>query len=246
MIPAERGALLEPLQRQLGYTFQQIVLLDQALTHRSYTHEVSGNSKDYERLEFLGDTILSLLISEELYTRYPQAREGTLSQLRAGLVSQPTLATVARQLDLGRLLRLGRGEEQSGGRDKASILAAAFEAVVAALYRDGGLAIVRQIVLGCFAVLLDQVTDLVSGQDYKSLLQAWTLSAFGCLPAYQVIDEEGPAHQKTFHVQLSLPQAYCCVGVGRSKKAAEQQAAQQLLTLLQQAGQTTAGDLAGR
>ncbi|MGE3536992.1 MAG: ribonuclease III [Candidatus Tectimicrobiota bacterium] len=246
MISAERLALLEMFQSRLGYTFRTIVLLDQALTHRSYVHEMPGTWEDYERLEFLGDAVLGLLISEEVYSRHPHASEGGLSQLRAGLVSQAALAEVARQLDLGQVLRLGRGEAQNGGQHKASILAAAFEALLAALYLDGGLSVTRQVVVTCFAHLRPQMSQLALPQDYKSLLQVRTLSAFGCLPTYRVIREEGPAHQKTFHVQLTLQHGYHCVGVGRSKKAAEQHAAQQLLEHLLHTEQASAADLAGR
>ena len=126
MITADRAALLAVFQARLGYTFANISLLDQALTHRSYVHETVGNAADYERLEFLGDAVLGLIISAYVYTAYPTAREGQLSQLRARLVNQETLASLARQLDIGRFLLLGRGEDQHGGRDKASLLAAAF------------------------------------------------------------------------------------------------------------------------
>src|SRR5262249_24769246 len=132
-------ALLALVQTHLGYAFQNVALLEQAVTHRSYAHEVAGDQADYERLEFLGDAVLGLMISAYIYIVYPCAREGQLSQLRAYLVQQQTLADLARQLELGRFLLLGRGEHQHGGRTKDSLLAAAFDAVVAAVYRDGGL-----------------------------------------------------------------------------------------------------------
>lgn len=243
MISAERGALLAVFQRRLGYTFQNLALLDQALTHRSYAHEASDSPGDYERLEFLGDAVLGLMIGLEVYTRYPHAREGALSQLRACLVRQTALAAVARQLELGHFLRLGRGEEQNGGRDKDSLLAASFEAVVAALYLDGGATRAQQVIVDYFAALHSSEECETAGQDYKGLLQAHALSLFGCLPTYRTVQEEGPAHQKVFHVQLTLPQGHQCVGRGRSKKAAEQQAAQQLLALLSQTA--TASEVGG-
>jgi len=138
VITPERGALLAVFQARLEYTFQNLTLLNQALTHRSYAYEVAGSDGDYERLEFLGDAVLSLLISAYVFTAQATAREGQLSQLRARLVNQGTLAMLARQLDLGRFLLLGRGEDQHGGRNKSSLLAAALEAVVAAIYLDGG------------------------------------------------------------------------------------------------------------
>lgn len=234
MITAERPALLTLFQVHLGYTFQNVALLEQALTHRSYAHEVVGDQADYERLEFLGDAVLGLMISAYLYTAYPLAREGQLSQLRARLVNQPTLAYLARQLDLGRFLLLGRGEQQHGGRDKDSLLAAAFEAVIAAVYCDSGLLQTQEVFVRHFMLVIEQCATVRPDWDYKGALQTRALSAFGCTPTYQVLREEGPAHQKTFHVQLTLNHAYWCVGIGHSKKAAEQQAAKQLLALLQQ------------
>jgi ribonuclease-3 len=234
VITPERGALLAVFQARLGYIFHNLTLLNQALTHRSYAYEVSGGDGDYERLEFLGDAVLSLLVSAYVFTTQATAREGQLSQLRARLVNQGTLATLARQLDLGCFLLLGRGEDQHGGRQKDSLLAAALEAVVAAIYLDGGFLQTQEVFWRCFLAAIEQCISAWPDGDYKGLLQAQTLSIFGCLPMYQVLHEEGPAHQKIFHVQLTLNHEYRCVGIGRSKKAAEQHAAKQLLALLQQ------------
>jgi len=234
VITPERGALLAVFQARLGYTFHNIALLNQALTHRSYAYEVSESDGDYERLEFLGDAVLSLLVSAYVFTTQATAREGQLSQLRARLVNQGMLATLARQLDLGHFLLLGRGEDQHGGRNKDSLLAAALEAVVAAIYLDGGLQQTQEVFWRCFLSTIEQCTSAMPDGDYKGLLQTQTLSIFGCIPTYQVLREEGPAHQKTFHVQLTLNHEYQCVGIGRSKKAAEQHAAKQLIELLQQ------------
>jgi len=234
VITPERGALLAVFQARLGYTFQNLALLNQALTHRSYAHEAGGSHGDYERLEFLGDAVLSLLVSAYVFTTQATAREGQLSQLRARLVNQGTLATLARQLDLGCFLLLGRGEDQHGGRRKDSLLAAALEAVIAAIYLDGGLLQTQEVFWGCFLAAIEQYTSAMPDGDYKGLLQTQTLSIFGCLPTYQVLREEGLAHQKIFHVQLTLNHEYRCVGIGRSKKAAEQHAAKQFLALLQQ------------
>jgi dsRNA-specific ribonuclease len=144
------------------------------------------------------------------------------------------LATLARQLDLGRFLLLGRGEDQYGGRDKDSLLAAALEAVIAAIYLDSGLQQTHEVFWRCFRAAIEQCTRAMPDGDYKGLLQTQALSIYGCIPTYQVLREEGPAHQKIFHVQLTLNRDYQCVGIGRSKKAAEQHAAKQLLALLQQ------------
>jgi ribonuclease III len=234
VITPERGALLAVFQTRLGYTFHNLTLLNQALTHRSYAYEVSGSDGDYERLEFLGDAVLSMLVSTYVFTTQATAREGQLSQLRARLVNQGTLAALARQLDLGRFLLLGHGEDQHGGRNKESMLAAALEAVIAAIYLDGGLQQTQEVLWRCFRAAIEQCTSAMPDGDYKGLLQTRTLSRFGCIPTYQVLYEEGPAHQKIFHIQLTLNHEYRCVGIGRSKKAAEQQAAKQLLELLQQ------------
>lgn len=237
MITADRAPLLVAFQTRLGYTFRHLPLLDQALTHRSYVHETPGGAADYERLEFLGDAVLGMIVSAHVYTAYPRIREGQLSQLRARLVNQEALARLARQLDLGRCLRLGRGEDQQGGRTKASLLAAALEAVIGALYLDGGYLPAQEVVLRHLRPVIEQGAMLMPGWDYKSQLQAQTLRTFGCLPAYRVVRAEGPAHHKSFHVELTLHQQYTCIGIGRSKKAAEQHAAKQLLELLQQGGE---------
>ena len=160
--------------------------------------------------------------------------EGQLSQLRACLVRREGLSALARHVELGRFLLLGRGEERCGGRAKDSLLAAAFEAVLAAIYLDGGWEEAQRVFLQCFTSMIEQWESLHVERDYKSLLQQRTLHAFRTTPTYCVVHEEGPAHQKTFHVQLTLNHTLCCMGIGRSKKAAEQQAAAQLLALLQQ------------
>jgi ribonuclease III len=216
----------------LGYTFRVLALLDRSVTHKSYTNELVGAQEDYERLEFLGDAVLGLIIATYLYTTYPTASEGHLSILRARIVSESGLATLAGQLDLGRFLLLGRGEEQTGGRHKDSLLAAALEAVIGAVYLDGGFLQAQEVFLRCFASAIEHTVRSTRDFDYKGLLQEQALQVFGCLPTYRVVREEGPAHQKTFHVQLTVTRAYRCVGVGRSKKAAEQQAAKQLLEQL--------------
>ncbi|ETX03084.1 MAG: hypothetical protein ETSY1_01285 [Candidatus Entotheonella factor] len=227
----ERG--LAELQDRLGYTFRDAHLLDCALTHKSYANEM-GLAYHYERLEFLGDAVLELIVSTYLYLAYPAAHEGQLSKLRSCLVNAEAFAALARQLDLGALLQLGRGEARSGGHNKNSLLAAALEAVVGALYLDGGFVRARDIFLTSFATALETRVHRAQVWDYKGLLQEQTLSLFGCTPTYRVVCEEGPAHQKTFHVQLSLNrEAYDCIGTGRSKKAAEQHAARQLLERLQ-------------
>ena len=232
----ERAERLALFQQRLGYCFMAPERLDRALTHRSYAAEAAEDTGDYETLEFLGDAVLGLILGTYLYERYPHCNEGQLSQMRSHLVSERNLAGLARQMELGDFLLLGRGEERSGGRQKDSLLAAALEAVLAALYLDTGLQRTREVFMGCFAEAIERRLASPQGQDYKGLLQQKALGAFGCVPTYQTVCEEGPPHQKTFHVRLSLTPEYDCIGVGPSKKAAGQHAAQQLLRRLRQRG----------
>lgn len=236
MIDAERAASLQRLQERLGYTFRNLALLDHGLTHKSFAYEMAAGRGHCERLEFLGDAVLDLIVSTYLYTILPAASEGQLSTVRARLVNEKSLAMLARHLDLGAFLLLGRGEEQSGGRTKPSLLAAALEAVVAAMYLDGGPLAAQEVFLRCCLPLLAPWVCATPVRDYKGLLQEHTLHTFGCLPTYHVVREDGPAHQKTFHVRLTLNHEYGCMGVGRSRKAAEQHAARQLLEQLQPSG----------
>jgi ribonuclease III len=232
VISAERAICLAELQQRLAYTFRDLRKLHCALTHRSYVHESATRAADYERLEFLGDAVLGLIVGTYLYLRYPHYSEGQLSQLRARVVSTSGLAELARQLRLGDFLLLGRGEEQSGGRAKESILAAAFEAVIAAIYLDASLQVTQAWFLRHFAPIIEHWITATWDRDYKSLVQAHTLRMFGCIPMYRVVREDGPAHCKTFHVCLTLSPDYECTGAGPSKKIAEQEAAKQLLALL--------------
>jgi ribonuclease-3 len=232
VINTERAASLAALQEKLGYTFHTPAILNCALTHKSYASE-AGIHCHYERLEFLGDAVLDVIVSTYLYTTYPTCGEGQLTKLRARLVNASSLAELACQIDLGNALLLGRGEERSGGRGKHSLLAAALEAVIAAIYLDGGLAVAQEVFWRCFTPAVTCRLTSAQGRDYKGLLQEYALRVFGCMPTYDVIREEGPAHQKTFYVQLTLHGASGCIGIGQSKKAAEQQAAQQLLAVLQ-------------
>ncbi len=229
MITAERAVCLAVLQERLNYTFSDLTLLNCALTHKSYAHEMGIEQENYERLEFLGDAVLDLIVSDYFYTTHPASNEGHLSKLRAYIVSESGLTVLAKQLNLGHFLLLGRGEEQTGGRHKASLLAASFEAVIAAIYLDADLRVVQNVFLSTFGSILTQRLASSRPQDYKGLLQKHALGRYGCLPIYNIVHEEGPAHQKTFHVQLSLNRQFCSTGIGPSKKAAEQHAAKQTL-----------------
>jgi ribonuclease-3 len=225
---------LDEAQQVIGYTFRNAGLLDEALTHTSYVNEFKDRgSRDNERLEFLGDAVLALLISEHVAAALPESTEGALSKLRAHLVSEATLARVARRLDMGRLLRLGRGEERTQGRDKDSILANTLEAVLAAVYRDGGLDAARGFARRVFARELDEAAGSDAGGevpgDYKTRLQEWCQQRHGDVPQYATAKESGPDHQKTFVIHVSVQGRVLGRGTGRNKKEAEQAAAQEAL-----------------
>jgi ribonuclease III len=205
-------------------------LLDLALTHRSYAYEHGGLPTN-ERLEFLGDSVLGVIVTEALYTRHPDLPEGQLAKLRAAIVNSRALASLARQLDIGAYLKLGRGEEISGGRDKSSILADAVEAVIGAFYLDRGTEATRDLVLRLFAELLEDAASLGAGLDWKTSLQELAASLSLGIPEYTVI-ESGPDHEKYFEATARLSGEGVGEGTGRSKKEAEQRAAEQAWTSL--------------
>jgi ribonuclease III len=237
------------LEQTLGYHFQRPALIQQALTHSSQareleslqTSDISTRFGDNEQLEFLGDAVLGLVTSQELFQRFPGFREGELSKLRAHLVSEKHLIRVARELELGKYLRLGRGEEKSGGRAKPALLVDALEAVLAAMYLDGGLDVTRAFIL--HRILGPELSDMALDggavlpiTDFKSALQE-KLQAKGCpQPSYVLVREEGPEHNKTFTVEVKLrlpggPESGEVVAraTGSTKKKAEQDAARQAL-----------------
>jgi ribonuclease III len=223
----------EPLQAALGYRFQDQARLEEALTHKSYVNEQKGVAcRDNERLEFLGDAVLSLVISEYLAACLPDSTEGVLSKLKAQLVSESSLERVARRLQLGGYLKLGRGEELSDGREKASLLADAVEAILAAVYLDGGFEASRRVTLHIFSTEVRQVGVRVhqaGSEDYKTQFQEWCQKRYDTLPHYVTIRESGPDHDKRFEVEVTVRAEVVGAGSGRSKKEAEQQAAKQAL-----------------
>ena len=218
------------------YRFNNPALLEEALTHKSHVNERKGAARPHnERLEFLGDAVLSLIISDHLARLYPQLSEGALSKLKATLVSESSLAQAARRLQLGSLLRLGRGEERSQGREKNSLLADALEAVIAAVYLDGGLEASRVFTEGVLAHELAQADaqqGAPGGEDYKTRLQEWCQQRYDELPWYDTVRESGPDHQKLFEVEVRVKGDLMGSGRGFSKKEAEQMAAQQALERL--------------
>jgi ribonuclease-3 len=225
----------DAMQQAIGYVFSRPHLLEEALTHKSYVNEVKAKGeKDNERLEFLGDAILALIISDYLTTSFPDSSEGDLSKRKARLVSEASLSRAARRLDLGSVLRLGRGEELTQGREKPSLLANALEALIAAIYLDGGMEAARVFTLrACAPDLQEQqeVEEPSITQDYKTRLQEWCQKQYDTLPQYVTVRESGPDHQKTFEVELSIRGDVLGVGVGRTKKEAEQKAARQAFLL---------------
>ena len=223
----------EKLQMLIGYHFSDASLLSEALTHRSYANEQRIRCADNERLEFLGDAILGLVIAETLFSSDPQRPEGELSRLRAELVNAGTLAQLARQIDLGASLHLGRGEVKAGGSDKENILADAFEALLGAIYLEGGIAAVRPVILQLFSQAMTEKTKLRGNSDYKSQLQEYLQALQQTPPEYVLIATEGPEHDRTFVVEARTPGQVLGVGQGRSKKEAEQAAAAAALTTLQ-------------
>ena len=234
------------LQQALGHQFRRVELLEQALTHTSQAREqeaqqAAGTARvgDNEQLEFLGDAILGFIVSEELFQRFPHFREGELSKLRAHLVSEKHLIRVARELNLGAYLRLGRGEENSGGRHKTALLVDALEAVLAALFLDGQLVPVRALVLG--HILEPELQRLASNghclplTDYKSALQERLQAAGRSQPTYVLVETQGPEHRKVFTVEARLRSTdapkteFVGRAEGSTKKEAEQEAARQVL-----------------
>jgi ribonuclease-3 len=235
-----RESEITALEQSLGHHFQRPELLAQALTHSSQAREVEALGApggDNEMLEFLGDAVLGLVTSEALFHRFPKFQEGHLSKLRAHLVGQRHLLQVAEQLQIGHYMRLGRGEEKSGGRNKASLLVDALEAILAALYLDGGWGVARDFIVRVIVepelAHMKLETSAIPVMDFKSALQEALQARGGAQPNYVLVKEEGPEHKKTFTVEVRLPEDGVAQFVGRAqgttKKRAEQDAARQAL-----------------
>ncbi len=220
------------LQDTLQYRFKDVQHLQEALRHSSFVNEQSDpNLRDNERLEFLGDAVLNLGIGHLLMRQYPMLREGDLSRIRANIVNESQLAEIARGLELGPCLQMGKGEIQTGGFEKNSILANAIEAIIAAIYLDGGYHQAFDVIEHHFGRLIEMGPDLTTGQDFKSRLQEIAQSRIKEVPTYRVAAETGPDHDKTFHVTMSIGDLETH-GKGKSKKLAEQDAARKALELL--------------
>jgi ribonuclease-3 len=227
----ERAEQLRSLEARLDVRFRDLSLLNLALTHGSYAHEGgTDRAGTYERLEFLGDAVLNLVVSDHLYRRFPDRSEGDLARLRARLVNEPTLADIARSLELGSYILLGRGEERGGGRERASMLADVLEAVVGAVYLDSGYGVAHAVVSRWYAERLEGLEEAPG--DFKSQLQEFVQQKDRRLPRYRITATEGPDHAKAFVAVVEVGGRVLGEGRGRTKKDAEQAAAAEALARL--------------
>ncbi len=223
---------LKELQKSIGYEFKQELLLKNALTHSSYAHEKTIRGiTDNERLEFLGDAVLELVSSEFLFETHPEMNEGQMTKLRASLVCEQSLAGCARKIGLGQYLLLGNGEDLTGGRERDSILSDAWEAIIGAMYLDGGFTSAKEFIRNH---VLQDIEHKKLFYDSKTILQEVIQNEFKQTLHYKLLSEEGPDHNKTFTVQAYMDETPLETGAGRTKKAAEQEAAYQSLLQLKQ------------
>ncbi len=229
--------IIKGLEGKLHYTFKDKPLLIKALSHSSFANELKSKNikaECNERLEFFGDSVLSLTVSEYLYTNYPDLPEGELSKVRAGTVCEKALAKFAREIELGKYLFLGHGEEITHGRERPSILADAFEAVLAAMFIDGGIAPVKEFLLPFATEEIKQIIARGNTKDYKSMLQQFIQQEQGDVLEYRLVSESGPAHERVFETEAYLNNNVIGKGIGRSKRESEQMAAKEALALFGQ------------
>lgn len=230
---SERKKKLIEFQDIIGVNFDNIDLLDNALTHTSYAnqHNLTYNHHN-ERLEFLGDAVLSIVVSEYLYKKYKNKPEGKLTKIRAGVVCESSLAEISRKLTVNQYLRIGRGEELSGGREKDSLVADACEAIIAAIYLDKGIEIVKEFIIGNFSDKIELTGRGKSYNDYKTRLQEHVQKSSPTIIKYAVVSESGPDHNKMFETEVHFNNKCYGRGMGKSKKEAEQNAAREALNSL--------------
>ena len=233
-ISPQREKELQEIEKKLKTSFLNKALLNQALTHSSYGHE--AKAPDNERLEFLGDAILKLVVSEYLYHKFPERAEGDLTKIRAAVISDDTLAGVGRRLYLGDYLLLSANEKRTGGARRKSNQANAFEAVIGAVFLDAGIGKSRELILGLLEAEIEKVSREGYIRDYKSALQEFTQKHKWELPRYRVIKETGPKHRKVFWMEVKIKGRRYGVGRGRNKKESEQRAAMQALRRLKMEG----------
>lgn len=232
---ASRAMAVEAMQKVIGYEFKNPLILEEALTHSSYANEHRNISvKDNERLEFLGDAILDLVISEYLFKKHPEMPEGDLSKLRASIVCEGSLAKTAKNIHLGEHILLGKGEEMTGGRERASILADGFEAITGALFLEGSFDLSKSFLTKTLIRQVEGITSLEDlYTDYKTLLQESIQKESSVPIHYEVVGEEGPDHDKHFYVEVCHGEEVLGKGCGKSKKEAEQDAAKRALDKLE-------------
>lgn len=235
MLSVARLNQLKEFEQLLGYVFQDRDLLNQALTHKSYSKEVrNGSPLDNERLEFLGDAVLKIVVSTYLYNKFPEQHEGYLTKMRASVISDATLAEVGNKQNLGKYMLLSNNEIANGGAQRKSNVANAMEGLFGACYLDGGLKQAERIVLGFMEPVIKEVTTSDQNYDYKSLLQEQVQGLGWKLPEYRVIQENGPEHDKIFKIQVRVGKGlkkFKEEGLGHTKKEAEQQSAKKVLEL---------------
>jgi ribonuclease-3 len=231
---------LDQLCKKLNYRFTRTETIEEALRHSSYVNENREYKlKDNERLEFLGDAVLDLAISHILMDKFTDLKEGDLSKYRATIVNENGLCKVARELELGEYILLGKGEEMTNGREKSSILANTMESVLGALYLDAGFEKAREIIKDLFYLQINNIKSKKSNYDYKSMLQEHTQNHLKILPEYLLIDEDGQPHNKTFRAAVKIGEELMAEGTGRSKKEAEQKAAKEAFYCLQNQKENT-------
>lgn len=222
----------EQVSKRLNLPFENYFLLSRALTHRSYLNENKDAIEDNERLEFLGDAVLDFIVAEWLYNHYPEKPEGDLTRLRAALVHTDQLAKFAKEIKLGQALRLGRGEIQAGGRERLTLLCDAFEALIGALYLQGGIQAVNQFMMPLLENVVDEIFIHHLDEDTKSRLQEWAQGNGYASPKYVLIGEEGPDHAKNFEMEVRIGKKTYGRGTGSSKQTAEKAAAREALMAL--------------
>ncbi len=220
---------LNSLQIRIGIKFRDKSLLNRALTHRSFINEIGSPTYDNERLEYLGDSVLALVVNEYLFKRFEDYVEGDLAKIKSAVVSEATLSQVAQELNLGSYIMMGRGEELSGGRERPSILANTLEAVIGAIYLDSGLKGAKKFILGLLKKDIERIDNLSYLRDPKTTLQEFVQKKYKDRPQYEVIAESGPDHQKEFTVRLLINGNEASIGEGKSKRRAEMDAAMKVL-----------------
>lgn len=225
----KRYRQLNSLQKSLKIKFKDKSLLNRALTHRSFVNEYRTGLQDNERLEYLGDSVLAVVINEYLFKRYEEYPEGDLAKIKSAVVSESTLARVASEINLGSFLLMGKGEERSGGRERESILANTFEAIIGALYLDAGLKESKKYILSLLKSHIERIDKLSYLRDPKTALQEYVQGKYKERPQYEIVNESGPDHEKQFTVKLFIHGRDISTGVGTSKRKAEMDAAKKIL-----------------